>query len=183
MALRVLEKKLKRVREMRTDSQAMLESLDTLATLYAGAENTIETRRNLRADLESHGLELMTEFMQEFEAVKGQFDRVKAEVDSIHQQCDSVLASIDSSAEERDRFLAQANDLCMKRDAAAAKAEAMETFMEKFHLSAEQMECLSKGPDESDPQASSMFFDTLHHVSTIREESHALLQTQFQSAG
>ena len=183
MALRVLEKKLKRVREMRTDSQAMLESLDTLATLSVGSENTLETRRNLRADLESHGLAMMTEFMKEFETVKAQFDRVKGEVDSIHDQCDAVLEKIDSTAEERTKFIDQANDLCAKRDAAAAKAEAMETFMEKFHLSAEQMDCLSKGPDEADETASALFFDTLNHVSTIREESHALLQTQFQSAG
>lgn len=76
MASRVLEKKLKKVLEMRTDTPALLESLEAISTLFAagrdhgefgggGAEegaggrgsrgyaySTLDARRSLREDLE-----------------------------------------------------------------------------------------------------------------------------------
>lgn len=74
MASRVLEKKLKKVLDMRTDTPALLESLEAISTLFAegsnnsnvnnrgaeggtgygqGAEySTLDARRSLREDLE-----------------------------------------------------------------------------------------------------------------------------------
>eukprot|EP00510_Aplanochytrium_minuta_P006040 CAMPEP_0184009698 /NCGR_PEP_ID=MMETSP0954-20121128/2767_1 /TAXON_ID=627963 /ORGANISM="Aplanochytrium sp, Strain PBS07" /LENGTH=127 /DNA_ID=CAMNT_0026289135 /DNA_START=157 /DNA_END=537 /DNA_ORIENTATION=- len=126
MAPRVLEKKLKRVREMKTDSPEMLESLDALATFYVPSGNTLEARRNLRANLESRGLSLIKEFMNEFAVVQRRLDSVKQNVESIHSVCDNLLEKLDTSTGESKAFLEKANELQHKRNAAAEKAKAMD---------------------------------------------------------
>lgn len=183
MALRVLEKKLKRVRDLHTDSQPILESLDALATFYMPSENSIETRRNLRADLEAHGLTLVKEFMRHFENVQERVVILKEQIDNIHLECENLLQNLDENSEDRRKFVEMTTDLCEQRDNAEEKARAMELFMQKFHLTKEELDILARGPSEHDEAASLRFFKTLNHVEKIREESHLLLQTQFQSAG
>ena len=57
---RILDKKLKKVLEMRTDSPEFIDSLNALSTFYGqgGTGNTLEARRGLRSDLETRSLAL-----------------------------------------------------------------------------------------------------------------------------
>ena len=61
----VLEKKLKKVLDLRTDSPAMIDALDSIAPFWG--DNTLEARRNLRSELEERNVELANRFLEAFE--------------------------------------------------------------------------------------------------------------------
>lgn len=68
--MRIIDKKLKKVLEMRTDTPSMLESLDSLSSFYSDSGNTLESRRSLRTDIEDRGLDLAKSFLESMEEVE-----------------------------------------------------------------------------------------------------------------
>lgn len=71
--MRILDKKLKKVLEMRTDTPEMLESLDSLSYFYTKEGNTLETRRSLRTDIEDRGLQLVKNFLENVKEIENVF--------------------------------------------------------------------------------------------------------------
>ena len=63
----VLEKKLKKVLDLRTDSPAMIDALDSIAPFWG--DNTLEARRTLRAELEERNVELANRFLDAFAGI------------------------------------------------------------------------------------------------------------------
>jgi len=201
MAPPVLKKKLRKVQEMRTDSPALLEALDALATFYVPestgdghsdgegkdgdaascAWNTLEARRNLRSNLEERGLRLVDEFIAEFNPIDERINLLKENVDRVHDTCDELSRKLEESALETNKFSDATKALTSKRSQVAERAQVMDTFLRRFKLSDQQLEALNSGPSDSDGGA--FFFSALEDVQRIRNECQSLISSQFQSAG
>ncbi|GBG31894.1 Conserved oligomeric Golgi complex subunit 6 [Hondaea fermentalgiana] len=176
----VFRKKLKKVQEMRTDTPAMLDALDALAAFFP-EENTLEARRNLRADLETRGLELVEKFVAEFEPIQSSIDVLSRSVEDIHLVCDDLVDRLDKCAEETSKFKELTQDLASRRNDAVERSKVMENFLKRFKLTDAQLLALRQGPQGTDGGA--LFFSALEDVQRIRTECQALISSQFQSAG
>ena len=174
----VLKKKLKRVSELRTDTPAMLDALESLSAFYG--DNTVEARRNLRGDIEARGLALVDDFVRAFEPLHEHISSLDAGVQSVVQSCDEILAQLDLAAGESVKFAEAQSALNTRRAAVSERAKLMDAFLRRFKLSDRQLAALSQGPGEGD---GGEFFDALDDVVRIRAECQALIASQFQSAG
>ena len=56
--------------ELRTDSPAIRDSLESLSTFYGPQNNTVESRRSLRAGIEAEGLRLADSFITAFSGLE-----------------------------------------------------------------------------------------------------------------
>jgi len=56
--------------ELRTDAPAIRESLESVSTFYGPTGNTVETRRSLRAGIESESLRLANVFIDAFSGIE-----------------------------------------------------------------------------------------------------------------
>ena len=79
---KVVQKKLRQLQELRTDSVAMLEALDTLGAFYP-EENTAQARVSLRSDLEQQSAALSGQFAASFAELQARLTAVGALVDGV----------------------------------------------------------------------------------------------------
>lgn len=70
--MRLLDKKVRKVMGMRTDTPDMAEALDALAGFYGrrAGGNTLEARRALRSDLEWQAVSVSNTFLKQFEEIE-----------------------------------------------------------------------------------------------------------------
>jgi len=165
---------------MRTDTPAMLEALDALATFFP-RENTLEARRNLRSDLECRGLDLVEKFVEEFEPIQASIDVLSNSVEEIHVICDDLVERLDKCSEETQKFKELTKELASRREDAVERAKVMDNFLKRFKLTDAQLVALRQGPQGDDNGA--LFFSALEDVQRIRTECQSLISSQFQSAG
>ena len=77
----VLDKKLKKVLELRTDTPVMLEALDCISEFWT--DNTLEARRGLRHELEHENLVLSNKFIESFSPLQARIQEVDRVVDKL----------------------------------------------------------------------------------------------------
>ncbi|CAL0331643.1 unnamed protein product [Lupinus luteus] len=81
-----LSRKLKKVLESRIDTPDLLSSLNTLSSFYD--ENTPQSRRNLRSNIEKRALSINREFVDASLAAQLALDSVENEVNALAECCD-----------------------------------------------------------------------------------------------
>jgi len=174
----VLTKKLKKVQAMRTGTPVMLEALDTLADFYLQGDNTLESRRGLRANLESRGLDLVEEFIESLNSVNKKIKTIEKNANFIQTESDRLLNIVTKTINDSNEFAEQIAELEAHKDRAIDKAAMTEDFLKRFKLTDIQLKGLEEGP-----ASGTLFFSALNDVSRIRDECHELISSQFQSAG
>lgn len=162
--MRVLDKKLKKVLELRTDTPAMLCALDALASFYGqpadvsskaatapvavdrtltenskSGGNTLQARRTLRADLEKRGLELTSQFVKHFETVASQLELVQVSVHEFAETCNQVNDRLVDTDEATRNFLAESEGMEQRRSELLEKSASLSCFLDGFQLSEAQV--------------------------------------------
>lgn len=152
MSSKMLAAKLQTVLEMRTDSPALLVSLEAISTFFeeqhnqglsqhanggSGGHGALDARRSLREDLERQNYNLTTCFLKSFENLKGRLEGLEHQVESLEGGCRSIsdrLAAADTSMRQ---FTDRASALRAQRDELSRRSQQAAQFLERFQLSEE----------------------------------------------
>ena len=109
----IVEKKLKKIQNVRTDSPDMLAALDALSTFYRG--NSVEARRSLRADLEVQSSKLSESFLEEFKEFKQKIEMVDAYVNDLEKSCTAIRSRLQTAEDTTSQFVSKAGSLRLER--------------------------------------------------------------------
>ena len=156
----VLEKKLKKVLDLRTDSPAMIDALDSIAPFWG--DNTLEARRNLRSELEERNVELANRFLEAFEPFREQLEKLDASVGELEGSCSAVMTRLSDTEGRMRAFSGEADELQRKRAELEARSTEVADFLARFQLTPDEADALRAaslddadgGGDHEDPDAS-----------------------------
>ena len=126
----VLEKKLKKVLDLRTDSPAMIDALDSIAPFWG--DNTLEARRNLRSELEERNVELANRFLEAFEPFREQLEKLDASVGELEGSCSAVMTRLSDTEGRMRAFSGEADELQRKRAELEARSTEVADFLARF---------------------------------------------------
>eukprot|EP00271_Cylindrocystis_brebissonii_P011852 TRINITY_DN29826_c0_g1_i1.p1 TRINITY_DN29826_c0_g1~~TRINITY_DN29826_c0_g1_i1.p1 ORF type:complete len:707 (+),score=155.94 TRINITY_DN29826_c0_g1_i1:799-2919(+) len=171
----LLSRKLKKVLETRTDSPDLLASLQALSTFYT--ENTLQTRRNLRATLERRGLAINEEFLAASESAQQALDAVEAEVQGLADCCDRVAHALSSCSGSTGNMVVATERLKGELENTLRRQELVSAFLHNYQLTPEEIAALRE--EELDER----FFRALARVQEIHSNCKVLLRTHHQRAG
>ena len=183
---RVLEQKLRKVVESRTDTPAMLEALQAIAAFYGQREggNTAEARKFLRQDLEKQNMVLCDRFLELFEVLQKRLAALDAHTASLEGHCQGIHARIETAEESMSAFLARTRALQKQQADAEAKAAQIASFLDKFTLSDAEVAALRyEAVDKVLEGGHRPFFAALTRVQEIRAGCGALVGSPQQKAG
>ena len=178
---KVVQKKLRQLQELRTDSVAMLEALDTLGAFYP-EENTAQARVSLRSDLEQQSAALSGQFAASFAELQARLTAVGALVDGVHGSCGVVLGRLERAEATTSSFVQRASALREERDASQRRAAHLAQFLERFQLTDAELKAVREAP--VDDGGGARFFAALDRVQQVRADCALLLgSAQHQSVG
>jgi len=176
----VFRKKLRKVAEMRTDTPAMLDALDSLALFHAPS-NSVTDRRMLRSNLEARGLDLVERFLEGCTPLENAIDDLRMRVEEIEGAFSGMKEALSENVEAIEEFKDATREVMEKKATVEEREKVMDTFLKRFKLSDAQLDALRQGPQAEDEGA--LFFSALEDVQRIRLECESLIKSQFQSAG
>jgi conserved oligomeric Golgi complex subunit 6 len=179
--MRVLDKKIKRLMDMRTDSPEMLRALGSLSSFYGSKGNTLEARRSLRADLEQRNIELVKEFIESFSKTAEKLDVLDKTVRRVNETCVEMQKKLEMSEQKTKAFSEITESLRKRRQEKMEREKLMRSFLDQFELSDRQIETLYRTPVYQG--GGKEFFEALDVVKKIQNDCQRLLSTQYQKIG
>lgn len=182
--MKVVDQRLRKLLEVRTDSPAMLEALNAVASVHREGGAPLDSegaRRNLRSDIEHRGLDVINDFIARLAPVEDRLLAFNASVEELVASCDRATRRIEQSEADTASFLAQAEALARRRDAVDAQLAEVTEFLTKFELTDDEAAALALGPVEED--GGDAFFRALARVNAIRLQSLSLLTGRDQALG
>ena len=171
----VLERKIKKVLELRVDSNSLLTSLDAVSQfldkqassgISSSSGGTSGARKSLRDDLEQQNAALSICFLKSIERLKARVSDVESEADGLEAGCKSVFSRLLTAEADMRQFTERAQTLRRQKDSLTTRAEQVTLFLQKFQLSKEEIDALggSSGPS--------------HHAAASVYGSSSVLDTQ-----
>ncbi|KAL6216349.1 hypothetical protein ACLB2K_009572 [Fragaria x ananassa] len=170
-----LSRKLKKVLECRTDSPDVLSSLNTLSSFYA--ENTPQSRRNLRSSIEKRGLSINVDFLEASRAAQQALDRVEDEVNALANCCDKIAKALNSCSATTGDIITTTERLKQELNVTTQRQQIVSCFLRDYQLSNQEINALRED------ELSESFFKALSHVQEIHANCKLLLRTHHQRAG
>ncbi|KAL6207641.1 hypothetical protein ACLB2K_018598 [Fragaria x ananassa] len=170
-----LSRKLKKVLECRTDSPDVLSSLNTLSSFYA--ENTPQSRRNLRSSIEKRGISINVDFLEASRAAQQALDRVEDEVNALANCCDKIAKALNSCSATTGDIITTTERLKQELNVTTQRQQIVSCFLRDYQLSNQEINALRE------EELSESFFKALSHVQEIHANCKLLLRTHHQRAG
>ncbi|KAK9946808.1 hypothetical protein M0R45_012251 [Rubus argutus] len=170
-----LSRKLKKVLECRTDSPDVLSSLNTLSSFYA--ENTPQSRRNLRSSIEKRGLSINVDFLEASRAAQQALDRVEDEVNALANCCDKIAKALNSCSATTGDIITTTERLKQELNVTTQRQQIVSCFLRDYQLSNQEINALRE------EELNENFFKALSHVQEIHANCKLLLRTHHQRAG
>lgn len=132
-----LSRKLKKVLECRTDSPDVLSSLNTLSSFYA--ENTPQSRRNLRSSIEKRGLSINVDFLEASRAAQQALDRVEDEVNALANCCDKIAKALNSCSATTGDIITTTERLKQELNVTTQRQQIVSCFLRDYQLSNQEV--------------------------------------------
>jgi len=164
---------------MRTDSPAMLESLEAISGFYRKG-NTLEARKSLRQDLDKENYSLSLKFLENFEKLKIKLESVENYVSSLEAGCESIADRLSAADDHMHQYMKEAKTLEDKRCVLKGQCSQVDSFLKRFQLGEDEVGALTLTPGKT---PSTEFFTALKKLGTTREECAGLMGGKHQSAG
>lgn len=186
-----------RITSVLSASYADLDIRDALATLDArGIQNTQETRRNLRLDLQKEIIQCnggivqdfgrVSEVVQSSSYIKGhnltgeqQLNRVGAAISSLNHSCAYLRAQISAASRQTGPVLEEATVSMSQRSQAETKQHLLDAFNAHFIVSEIESTVVTSVADPVNEE----FFRVLDRVKKIHQDCQILLGTEDQRLG
>lgn len=132
-----LSRKLKKVLECRTDSPDVLSSLNTLSSFYA--ENTPQSRRNLRSSIEKRGISINVDFLEASRAAQQALDRVEDEVNALANCCDKIAKALNSCSATTGDIITTTERLKQELNVTTQRQQIVSCFLRDYQLSNQEV--------------------------------------------
>lgn len=177
----VVDGRIKKALESRTDSVTMLESLDAISDFFGKQGNTVDTRRALRQDLEHQNIQLAKKFLVEFAEVREQMTVVEADIAMIESECSRMAAAVSSADENMKLFMQRASQLEGNRNFYSQQSEDITLFLSRFQLTQQEVDELQTlSLQESSVE---VFFNAFKRLRHAYEDCKAMVEVYQYSAG
>lgn len=176
----IVDSRINKVMEMRTDTAAMLESLDAISEFYVS--NTVDARRALRQDLELQNINLAKKFLLEFDEVRHRIETVEDLSQKLEQSCGLLNAKVSAADENMKSFMGKASELENKRNFLVEQGVAIDSFLGKFQLSSDEVDTLYRAPIDQRGNTNS-FFDALERLRNAYVDCKSMVEKHCYSAG
>lgn len=176
----IVDSRINKVLAMRTDSVAMLESLDAISEFYI--VNTVEARRALRQDLELQNINLAKKFLVEFDQVKQRIESVEDYAVRLETSCKNLASKVAAADENMKFFMGKASELENRRNHLDEQSKEIASFLSRFQLSVDEVNVLNKAPIDN-PASAKHFFEALQRLRTAYADCKAMVEKHSYSAG
>nr|CAG4643844.1 EOG090X03SX [Lepidurus arcticus] len=177
-----LSKKLQKNLESHIENdKETLEALRELSTFFK--ENTINSRRNLRGEIERRSLTINQEVLSAFKSVKEALDAVQNDALSLDQTCKEMYFRLQVTKTQTHHLLDQMAEFQAEKQNLKAQREIAFALLSHLQLKPEEV-ALLRGvglkPDQDDP-ISLEFFAALEKAQTLHKNCRLILQTGHQA--
>ena len=161
-------------------SYADLEIRDALSMLdERGLQNTAETRRNLRLDVQQELIECNGEIVQDFGKVAEQLKRIGAAIENLNHSCAEMRRHIGAAHRETGPMLEEAKTLLSEKRQVEGKQQLLDAFKAHFVVSDADLATLTSTAEPVNDD----FFRLLTRVKKIHQDSQVLLGSENQKLG
>ncbi|CAA9956848.1 component of oligomeric golgi complex 6 [Pyrenophora teres f. maculata] len=169
-----------RITNVLSASYADLEIRDALETLDArGVQNTAETRRQLRLEVQKEVIQCNGEIVKDFGQVAEQLKRIGTAISSLNSYCADMRGHIAAANQETGPVLEEATSLISQRQQVESKQQILNAFTSHFLISEEDATVLTSTAEPVNEE----FFQVLTRVKKIHHDSQVLLGTEDQRLG
>jgi conserved oligomeric Golgi complex subunit 6 len=181
----IVDSRIKKVLQTRTDSALIMESLDTINDYMIHSGNTIETRRSLRYDLELQNLSYCQQFLSEYETVCHNMNEIDENIESIEQECHLMASKVTIANENMKLFMQKASHLEEKRNLTLTHCHNIEIFLQRFQLSFEEMNELYAftSPSDTPMILTENFFTILKRLRSAYNDCKEMVELHQYNAG
>ena len=176
----IVDSRINKVLAMRTDSVTMLEALDAISEFYTS--NTVEARRGLRQDLELHNIKLGKKFLVEFDEVRSKIESVEEFSTKLENECKLLAGRVSEADENMKSFMEKASELENRRNFYTEQSKEIGTFLSRFQLSSEEVDCLYRASIDQ-PSSAKSFFDSLQRLRRAYSDCKTMVEKHSYSAG
>ena len=161
-------------------SYADLEIRDALSMLdERGVQNTAETRRNLRLDVQQELIECNGEIVQDFGKVADQLKRIGTAIESLNSSCAEMRRHINAAHRETGHMLEEARTLLSDKRQVESKQQLLDAFKTHFVVSDVDLAILTSTAEPVNDE----FFRLLTRMKKINQDSQVLLGSENQALG
>lgn len=177
---KTVDARISKVLEMRTDSAAMIESLDAISGFYTS--NTIEARRSLRQSLEYQNLRLAQNFLHEFDSIKDNVENLESLSNNLQSSCSNIASHVSKADENMKLFMEKASELEQKGNYYSDQSKDIASFLSKFQLSSAEIDTLHNPPLD-DTAGARRFFEIITRLAQAYTECKTMVEKHCYSAG
>ncbi|KAF2711747.1 oligomeric Golgi complex subunit 6 [Pleomassaria siparia CBS 279.74] len=169
-----------RITSVLSASYADLEIRDALETLDSrGIQNTAETRRQIRLDVQKEVIECNGEIVKDFGQVAEQLKRIGTAITSLNKYCADMRSHIAAASRETGPVLEEATSLMGQKKQVETKHQILAAFKSHFIISDDGSTILTSTAEPVNEE----FFQTLTRVKKIHHDCQVLLGTEDQRLG
>jgi hypothetical protein len=173
----IVDSRINKVLAMRTDSAAMLESLDSISQFYH--VNTADARKALRQDLEMQNINWAKKFFDEFDKVREVIEGVDEHASEMDAACKMLASRVSEADENMKAFMEKAMELETKQKFYSSQATEIAGFLSKYQLSEEELGTLYRAPIEQGHS----FFAALERLRNAYSDCREMVEKHKYSAG
>jgi conserved oligomeric Golgi complex subunit 6 len=142
-------------------------------------ENTLESRRNLRSQIEKRSLEINKDFLASFRVVKDSLDEICNEVEAMNESVNKMRQTLHRTQTQTHELINQTNELQTERNKLSIHHDVATKLLSHFQLSPADHQILyGKTRDE---KIASDFFRVLDQVQSIHNDCRLLMQNGFET--
>ncbi|KAM3414040.1 Conserved oligomeric Golgi complex subunit 6 [Cercospora zeina] len=169
-----------RITSVLSASYADLEIRDALSILdERGLQNTADTRRNLRLDVQEELIQCNGEIIHDFGKVAEQLQRIGTAIANLNASCVEMRKHVAASSRETAPMLDEAKSILAGRRQVETKQQLLDAFTQHFVVSDADLATLTSAAEPVDDD----FFRIMTRVKKIHEDSQVLLGSENERLG
>uniref|UniRef100_A0A7G3ADT2 Conserved oligomeric Golgi complex subunit 6 n=1 Tax=Lutzomyia longipalpis TaxID=7200 RepID=A0A7G3ADT2_LUTLO len=174
-----LSTKLNSILEMRIDTdKEMLDSLKDLDNFFV--ENTVQTRRQLRSEIEKRSLKINEDFLASFRSVKQSLDEICEGIEQMNGNVDKMRARLKATQSQTQDLIQQTNSLQEESNKLQFRQKVAGAFLARFQLSPAEQQILCGSA--RDVPITGEFFTVLDRLQAIHGDCRVLMQCGHHTA-
>ncbi|RAL60659.1 hypothetical protein DID88_009977 [Monilinia fructigena] len=143
-----------------------------------GVQNTPETRRQLRLDVQKEVIQSNGDIIREFGHVAEQLKRIGLTIATLNQGCEEMKRHISAAHQETAPVIQEASELMKQKEQMQAKQELLNAFNAHFVMSEDDIALLTSTAEPVNDR----FFSILNRAKKIQNDCELLLGTENQRA-
>uniref|UniRef100_A0A182P3P1 Conserved oligomeric Golgi complex subunit 6 n=1 Tax=Anopheles epiroticus TaxID=199890 RepID=A0A182P3P1_9DIPT len=173
-----IQQRLNKVLESRIETdRETLDALSDLSTFFK--ENTLQSRRNLRSQIEKRSLEINQNFLSAFKEVKEVLDGICDDINSMSESVDNMKSQLRNTEAQTKDLILQANTLQEENVKLQIQQKIASGFLSRFQLSVGEHQILYGA--KRDAPIAAEFFVVLDQVQRIHADCRTLMQSGYQT--